>query len=71
MHGTVMMFLFAVPILEAISILLLPAMLGARDLPFHVFLPSVIGASSLEESLFADRCSSTLRRKVDGLCIHR
>ncbi len=34
MHGTVMMFLFAVPILEAISILLLPAMLGARDLPF-------------------------------------
>ncbi len=34
MHGTVMMFLFAVPILESISILLLPAMMGARDLPF-------------------------------------
>jgi cytochrome c oxidase subunit I+III len=34
MHGTVMMFLFAVPIFEAISVLLLPAMLGARDLPF-------------------------------------
>lgn len=34
MHGSVMMFLFAVPILEAISILLLPQMLGARDLPF-------------------------------------
>lgn len=34
MHGSVMMFLFAVPILEAISILLLPEMLGARDLPF-------------------------------------
>jgi cytochrome c oxidase subunit I+III len=34
MHGTVMMFLFAVPILEAISILLLPPMLCARDLPF-------------------------------------
>lgn len=34
MHGTVMMFLFAVPILEAISILLLPQMTGARDLPF-------------------------------------
>jgi cytochrome c oxidase subunit I+III len=29
-----MMFLFAVPILEAVSILLLPQMLGARDLPF-------------------------------------
>ena len=34
LHGTVMMFLFAVPIFEAISILLLPQMLGARDLPF-------------------------------------
>jgi cytochrome c oxidase subunit I+III len=34
MHGSVMMFLFAVPVVEAIGILLLPAMLGARDLPF-------------------------------------
>ncbi len=34
MHGSVMMFLFAVPIFEAISILLLPQMLAARDLPF-------------------------------------
>ncbi|MEC9104873.1 MAG: cbb3-type cytochrome c oxidase subunit I, partial [Pseudomonadota bacterium] len=29
-----MMFLFAVPMFEAISILLLPGMLGARDMPF-------------------------------------
>jgi cytochrome c oxidase subunit I+III len=34
MHGTVMMFLFAIPVVEAISVFLLPAMLGARDLPF-------------------------------------
>ena len=34
MHGSVMMFLFAVPVIEAIGILLLPAMQGARDLPF-------------------------------------
>jgi len=34
LHGTVMMFLFAVPIFEALSILLLPQFLGARDLPF-------------------------------------
>ncbi|RXT54388.1 cytochrome c oxidase subunit I [Bosea sp. Tri-44] len=34
MHGTVMMFLFAVPAVEAVGILLLPPMLGARDLPF-------------------------------------
>lgn len=34
MHGTVMMFLFAVPAVEAAGVLLLPQMLGARDLPF-------------------------------------
>jgi cytochrome c oxidase subunit I+III len=34
MHGTVMMFLFAVPMMQALAILLLPQMLGARDLPF-------------------------------------
>jgi cytochrome c oxidase subunit I len=34
LHGTIMMFLFAVPIFEAISILLLPEILAARDLPF-------------------------------------
>ena len=34
MHGTVMMFLFAIPIVEAIAVFLLPNMLGARDLPF-------------------------------------
>jgi cytochrome c oxidase subunit I+III len=33
-HGSVMMFLFAIPIFESIAILFLPAMLGARDLPF-------------------------------------
>jgi cytochrome c oxidase subunit I+III len=34
MHGTVMMFLFAVPVVLALAVWLLPAMLGARDLPF-------------------------------------
>jgi len=34
MHGTVMMFLFAVPVVEALAVYLLPGMLGARDLPF-------------------------------------
>jgi cytochrome c oxidase subunit I+III len=34
LHGSVMMFLFAVPMVEAIAILLVPQMLGARDLPF-------------------------------------
>jgi cytochrome c oxidase subunit I+III len=34
MHGTVMMFLFAIPVVEAFAVYLLPNMLGARDLPF-------------------------------------
>lgn len=34
MHGSAMMFLFAVPMFEALSILILPALLGARDMPF-------------------------------------
>ena len=34
MHGTVMMFLFAIPFFEALSILMLPGMLGTRDLAF-------------------------------------
>ncbi|MBI0435274.1 cytochrome c oxidase subunit I [Roseomonas sp. KE0001] len=34
MHGTVMMFLFAIPMLEGLAMYLLPKMLGARDLAF-------------------------------------
>ena len=34
MHGSVMMFLFAVPAIEAMAVMLLPQMLAARDLPF-------------------------------------
>ncbi|MBG0792885.1 cytochrome c oxidase subunit I [Methylocystis sp. H62] len=33
-HGTTMMFLFAVPAVEALGVVLLPQMLAARDLPF-------------------------------------
>ncbi len=34
MHGTTMMFLFAVPIMEGIGIYLIPLMVGARDMVF-------------------------------------
>ncbi|MEH3146846.1 MAG: cytochrome c oxidase subunit I [Methylobacterium frigidaeris] len=34
MHGTVMMFLFAIPMFEGLAIYLLPKMLGARDFAF-------------------------------------
>ncbi|GGC11427.1 cytochrome ubiquinol oxidase subunit I [Marivita lacus] len=34
MHGTIMMFLFAIPMLEGLALYMLPKMLGARDLAF-------------------------------------
>ncbi|MYZ45375.1 cytochrome c oxidase subunit I [Schauerella aestuarii] len=34
MHGTLMMFLFAIPMLEGFAMYLLPKMLGARDLAY-------------------------------------
>ena len=34
MHGSTMMFLFAVPVVEAVAMYLLPLMLGSRDLVF-------------------------------------
>jgi cytochrome c oxidase subunit I+III len=57
MHGTVMMFLFAVPVVEAIGILLLPQMQAARDLPFprlsaFAFWTYLIGGLFFFSSLF-------------------
>lgn len=59
MHGSVMMFLFAVPVVEAIGILLLPAMLGARDLPFprlsaYAFWAYLIGGLVFFGTIFFD-----------------
>ena len=34
MHGTVMMFLFAIPILEGLALYMIPKLIGARDLVF-------------------------------------
>ena len=34
MHGTIMMFLFAIPFFEALAIYILPGLLGSRDLAF-------------------------------------
>jgi cytochrome c oxidase subunit I+III len=59
MHGSVMMFLFAVPVIEAIGILLLPPMLGARDLPFprlsaYAFWAYFVGGLVFFATLFFD-----------------
>jgi cytochrome c oxidase subunit I+III len=58
MHGTVMMFLFAIPVVEAIAVFLLPGMLGARDLPFprlsaYAYWAYAIGGIGFFFSLFA------------------
>jgi cytochrome c oxidase subunit I+III len=56
-HGTMMMFLFAVPAVEALGVYLLPAMLAARDLPFprlsaFAFWAYAIGGTAFFCSLF-------------------
>jgi cytochrome c oxidase subunit I+III len=56
-HGTTMMFLFAVPAVEALGVLMLPQMLGARDLPFprlsaYAFWAYLIGGLAFFGSLF-------------------
>ncbi|MDQ3959672.1 MAG: cbb3-type cytochrome c oxidase subunit I, partial [Pseudomonadota bacterium] len=59
MHGTVMMFLFAVPAVEALGVLLLPNMQAARDLPFprlsaYAYWAYFIGGLVFFGSLFFD-----------------
>src|SRR5687768_6717614 len=57
LHGSVMMFLFAIPVFEGIAVILLPQMLGARDLPFprlsvFGFWSFLIGGAFLCGSIF-------------------
>ncbi|GAB4354012.1 MAG: cytochrome c oxidase subunit I [Methylohalobius crimeensis] len=59
MHGSIMMFLFAIPAVEALGILLLPNMQAARDLPFprlsaFAFWAYFIGGLFFFASLFFD-----------------
>jgi len=58
MHGTVMMFLFAIPLFEGLAVYLLPKMLGTRDLAFprltaYGFWCYVMGGTMLLMSLLA------------------
>ncbi len=58
-HGSVMMFLFAIPIFESIAVIFLPQMLGARDLPFPLlsafgYWCFLLGGIFLCGSLFFD-----------------
>ncbi len=58
MHGTIMMFLFAIPMFEGFAIYLLPKLLGARDLAFprltaYGFWCYVFGGSILIVAMLA------------------
>lgn len=58
MHGTIMMFLFAIPLFEGLTIYLLPKLLGTRDLAFprltaYGFWCYVFGGTMLIFSLLA------------------
>jgi len=58
MHGTMMLFLFAVPMLEGMAIYLTPKMLGARDLAFprltaYGYWCYLFGGAILTVALFA------------------
>ena len=58
MHGTVMMFLFAIPMFEGLAIYLLPKLLGTRDLAFprlsaYGFWCYVFGGSILIVAMLA------------------
>src|SRR3546814_21142622 len=57
MHGTVMMFLCAVPAVEAAGVLLRPQMRAARDLPFprlsaYAFWAYAVGGLCFFASIF-------------------
>ncbi len=59
MHGTIMMFLFAVPAVEAMGVYLLPNMQAARDLPFprlsaYAYWAYAVGGLIFFGSLFVD-----------------
>ena len=56
MHGAIMMFLFAIPMFEGLSVYLLPKMLGSRDLAFprltaYGFWCYVLGGSMMIAAL--------------------
>ena len=58
-HGTTMMFLFAVPAVEALGVILLPQMLAARDLPFprlsaFAIWAYIIGGTVFFSTIFYD-----------------
>lgn len=71
MHGTTMMFFFAVPIMEGIAVYLLPKMIGTRDLIYPRLSALAIGAISSAASCCIQASCSTQCRTADGSCTCR
>jgi cytochrome c oxidase subunit I+III len=70
MHGTTMMFLFAVPVMQAVAVYLVPLMIGARSVAFprmnaFAFWIFVFGGIMLYAAFFVDTRS---RRRLVRLC---
>src|SRR3546814_4088442 len=66
MHGTMMMFPFAVPAVEALGVLLLPQMLAARDLPFprlsaYAFWAYLVGGLAFRSEEHTSELQSLMR----------
>ena len=75
MHGTMMMFLFAVPVLQGLASYLMPKMLGARDLVFprlsalgywaYVFGGTILVGGMVIDLAYLRRTIAVLREKLD------
>ena len=72
MHGTTMMFLFAVPIMEGMAVYLMPEMLGTRDLIFPRLsaLRLLVLPVRRHPAVFELRCSAP-RPTAAGSCTRR
>jgi heme/copper-type cytochrome/quinol oxidase subunit 1 len=73
MHGTTMMFLFAVPVMQAVAMYLVPLMIGARSVAFprmnaFAFWVFVMGGRS---SMRASRSGRVRTRAGSATCRSR
>jgi hypothetical protein len=71
MHGTVMMFLFAIPLIEGVALYFLPKLLGARDMAFPRLSAFGYWCYLFGGSMLIGRWSPASRRTAAGSCTRR
>jgi heme/copper-type cytochrome/quinol oxidase subunit 1 len=65
MHGTTMMFLFAVPVMEGVGVYLVPLMIGTRNVAFPRLKPSATDCTcSAASSLYGVLCMNAARTRA-------